>query len=1283
MVINRVLDKNIKQKSFFPRLFPYLMLIFTLFSLLPTTSSAVTPRHIILMITDGCGIKHIEATNAYTGSVPAYQTDSNWVKHWVSTYPSGGSYNGSSYWDTNFNYVLSGAITDSAGSSTAMYTGNKTANLRVCVSSSGNIRFLNIGEVAKDNCIASGAISTVPVSHATVGTWIAHNSSRRNRYALADEGLFEDPNTTGTGGRYSGGFGPTIPRTDVVIGDGFNSAYTNTAIRNKLSNESGDLGKHTLVKWLSSQDGGVNLINASNNPNVTRLAGLFKHVYRKANFTGTDTQNPTLAESTTAALNVLSRNPNGFVLMIEGGAVDWAGHTNIMDDMIGEQRDFDAAVQAVIDFINSTPGVTWNNTLVIVTSDHECGYLTAGLNVYPKDSNPITTVNSNTLSKEKVYTNIAGNVRASWEDTSTNPPNNRIDNGERVYWVWHTRGHSNSLVPLYARGVGASQFAIHATGSDPERGPYLDNTSVFAVMNNVLRSDSRTTLNVNKPNGDTVTVGDTFNIQYTLTDIDNIATVDFYRDNNNSGFNGTLISTGSPEGTNRTTGWDTTGMTPGQYYIYGVTNIDGITNNLTCDPVYDYSPGHITINSGNSGESNTLTVQPSSADSYMRDGTLSSNNHGAQSSIWLKNGVTGFQRRGILGFDFSALDDTTIIESAYLDLFYYNNSIGDDPVGETVEVNRLTQTGWIEGEVTWDNYKNGTPWTTGGGDFATIDQATAVMPSAFGWVRWTVTDQIKYAQSNTSEVAHMLIKFATTTPNIGARFYSKEFATDPSKRPRLIINNSTGTGNTPPMLSITEPDGTVDVVTVGDLYNVKYNLIDPDDAVTVALFYDTDNAGFNGTAIGSCSAAPEGSGVTCSWNTTGITPGSYYVYGVTNDGRNPDVKAYSPGSITINSGGSSTLTVQPSSADSYMRDGTLSSNNHGAQTSIWLKNSIVSYNRRGILGFDFSELDDSVVIESAYLDLYYYNNSIGDDPVGETVEVNRLTQTGWVEGEVTWNNYKNGTPWTTGGGDFATVDQATAIMPSAFGWVRWTVTDQIKYAQSNTSEVAHMLIKFATTTPNIGARFYSKEFATDPSKRPRIIINYATVSSTLTVQPSSADSYMRDGTLSSNNHGAQSSIWLKNSIVSYNRRGILGFDFSVLDDTAIIESAYLDLYYYNNSIGDDPVGETVEVNRLTQTGWVEGEVTWDNYKNGTPWTTGGGDFATVDQATAVMPSAFGWVRWTVTDQIKYAQSNTSEVAHMLIKFATTTPNIGARFYSKEFATDPSKRPRIIINYSTP
>jgi hypothetical protein len=96
-----------------------------------------------------------------------------------------------------------------------------------------------------------------------------------------------------------------------------------------------------------------------------------------------------------------------------------------------------------------------------------------------------------------------------------------------------------------------------------------------------------------------------------------------------------------------------------------------------------------------------------------------------------------------------------------------------------------------------------------------------------------------------------------------------------------------GGGNSPPTLTVNDPDGTSDTVTVGQNYSINYDLADTDDTVTVAFYYDDDDTGLNGTAIsGACATAAEGTGVTCTWDTTGMTTGSYYVYGVTNDGTN-------------------------------------------------------------------------------------------------------------------------------------------------------------------------------------------------------------------------------------------------------------------------------------------------------------------------------------------------------------------------------------------------------------
>ena len=153
---------------------------------------------------------------------------------------------------------------------------------------------------------------------------------------------------------------------------------------------------------------------------------------------------PTLEEMTNAALNILDDDPDGFFLMVEGGAIDWAGHANQSGRMIEEQLDFEMAVKAVVDWVKKNSN--WGETLLIVTGDHETGYLTG------PESDPAW---------EPIVNNGAGNLPGM---------------------EWHSGDHTNSLIMLTAKGDAARMLKQYATENDPVRGPYLDNTALAKVV---------------------------------------------------------------------------------------------------------------------------------------------------------------------------------------------------------------------------------------------------------------------------------------------------------------------------------------------------------------------------------------------------------------------------------------------------------------------------------------------------------------------------------------------------------------------------------------------------------------------------------------------------------------------------------------------------------------------------------------------------------------------------------------------------------------------------------
>ena len=155
---------------------------------------------------------------------------------------------------------------------------------------------------------------------------------------------------------------------------------------------------------------------------------------------------------TKGAIHCLEHNPDGFYLMVEGGAVDWANHANEQERMVEEQIDYVKAVEAVVAWVDSHSN--WNDTLVILTADHETGLL------WGPDSAKV----------------------------AFQPLKDR-GAGKLPGMKHNSHGHSNSLVPLYARGPGSERFAALQKGQDRHAaaqwhcsGQYVDNTDVFAVM---------------------------------------------------------------------------------------------------------------------------------------------------------------------------------------------------------------------------------------------------------------------------------------------------------------------------------------------------------------------------------------------------------------------------------------------------------------------------------------------------------------------------------------------------------------------------------------------------------------------------------------------------------------------------------------------------------------------------------------------------------------------------------------------------------------------------------
>jgi len=199
---------------------------------------------------------------------------------------------------------------------------------------------------------------------------------------------------------------------------------------------------------------------------------------------------------------------------------------------------------------------------------------------------------------------------------------------------------------------------------------------------------------------------------------------------------------------------------------------------------------------------------------------------------------------------------------------------------------------------------------------------------------------------------------------------------------------------------------------------------------------------------------------------------------------------------------------------------------------------------------------------------------------------------------------------------------------------------------------------------------------TDPHRR------LSTIDPTYTFQPATADTYMASA--GPNNNYGSGALLTVDCLTGSLMHSLLKFDLTAqIPAGAIINSATLSLYYYLYFTGD-PKGRTYWAYRVTQTAWTEYGATWNKYDGTNDWTAPGGDYTTTDGASVVMPSSYGWVVWTVTAQVQTAIDSVGRIAHFLLRDDTEGgAQKQARFYSDQYVTDTTKRPKLYVDWFVP
>lgn len=341
---------------------------------------ALAAKNVILMIGDGMGYQHVRAGGYYLNGSAGTLCFEPFHRAGVKT------------------RSLNSSVTDSAAAGTALATGYKVNNGAISQSATGQ-PYLTILEEAKALGKKTGLVTTVPITHATPAAFGAHEASRNSYINIGNDFL-------------------NSSRPDVLFGGGGTASGGSSYFSTTQINTAKALGYQAVYD--------ATQMLALDPATTTRALGLFSSGYLTMEYDRqpSNTQ-PHLSQMTAKALELVETDADGFFLMVEGGQIDTAAHSNNIYQTTREVVEFHNSVQTVLNWLQGR-----NDTMLIVTADHETGGLTAinrGAGIYPSAT-------------------------------------------------WSTGDHTGANVPFYVTGANASlvdQYILNGA---------VDNTDVYRIM---------------------------------------------------------------------------------------------------------------------------------------------------------------------------------------------------------------------------------------------------------------------------------------------------------------------------------------------------------------------------------------------------------------------------------------------------------------------------------------------------------------------------------------------------------------------------------------------------------------------------------------------------------------------------------------------------------------------------------------------------------------------------------------------------------------------------------
>ena len=375
-----------------------------------------------------------------------------------------------------------GPITDSAPGGTVYAAGEKTNN-KYIGTSVNDTPMASILEGAESVGKATGIVATSEITHATPGDFTAHTNNRKYYNQILQQQINQDMEVV-----LGGGFNKASGFSSEVSSDEFESYYEEQV--NNIKEEGFDF--ITTKDQLTSYDG-------------DKLWGSFADADLKYDFdrqSDNDNVQPSLAEMTNKAIEVLNKDEDGFFLMVEGSKVDWAAHANNTVGIVSDILAFDEAVKAAIEFAK-----TDGNTVVVVTTDHGNSGITIGSSYYNENiesydkatyANTTDLLKKATITEERFNEIVSG--KSNDEIKALAKKYYGIDlNDEELAIVKGEQGEGRQvgIREVIARRVGIGYTTGGHTGEQIYLGVYapsdiellegvVDNTEVNKYMQRVL-----------------------------------------------------------------------------------------------------------------------------------------------------------------------------------------------------------------------------------------------------------------------------------------------------------------------------------------------------------------------------------------------------------------------------------------------------------------------------------------------------------------------------------------------------------------------------------------------------------------------------------------------------------------------------------------------------------------------------------------------------------------------------------------------------------------------------